>query len=83
MKFLVLGRNGYLGSKIINELREKEIENMVKKADSPGGKLWIYGAGMGGKILARCLDEHKIPVKGFLDRGIKRCNILYLSVEEG
>lgn len=28
----------------------------------------IYGAGTGGKILAECLTEYKIPVSGFVDK---------------
>lgn len=41
--------------------------NKIQEA-SKGRKLWIYGAGSGGKILAECLAEYDIPIYGFLDR---------------
>lgn len=34
---------------------------------SDGKKLWIYGAGVGGEILASVLDEKRINFEGFVD----------------
>ena len=41
------------------------------KNESKNRRLWIYGAGMGGEILADCLSERDIPVCGFLDMNAK------------
>lgn len=55
------------------------------KECSKGKKLWIYGAGKGGKILLDCLKEYNVPVYGFLDKDaetIRECEgILVKSVK--
>ncbi len=39
---------------------------------SQGRKLWIYGAGKGGKIVKQVLDDFDIQVQGFIDKDAKR-----------
>lgn len=78
-------RFAYASDEEVDELFEQEFE--VEKADfkklcyrnikkikdmSMGRDLWIYGAGLGGGILAECLEEHDIPICGFLDREAKK-----------
>ena len=63
------------------ELCQQNMENIRESAK--GRDLWIYGAGLGGGILAECLTECKIPICGFLDREAKNIqNKMGLDVKE-
>lgn len=55
------------------DFRELCCKNMERiRSSSEGRDLWIYGAGLGGGILAECLEKYKIPVCGFIDREAKK-----------
>lgn len=74
-------RFAYAAEEELDELLKQELEfekqefkelcrrNLSKiESSAKGCQLWIYGAGMGGKVLAECLKEQNIPVCGFLDK---------------
>ena len=78
-------RFAYASDEEVDELFEREFEaekvefkelccqNMDKiKNSSAGRDLWIYGAGLGGEILAECMAEYKVSVCGFLDKEAKK-----------
>lgn len=61
-----------LEKKFFKELCSRSIEK-VKKL-SKVYKLWIYGAGAGGKISARYFRSHSLSVHGFLDQNAEKIN---------
>lgn len=82
-------RFAYASDEELDELLEREMEMVDRKfknlcqqnierirEESKGRRLWIYGAGIGGKILAECLTEADIPIQGFLDKQAKQIGII-------
>ena len=55
-------------------ISDKDFENICRKKlsiiqeKSFGKKIWIYGAGIGGKIIKKVFDENNIEYGGFVDK---------------
>lgn len=49
---------------------ERYLENPKKK------KIWIYGAGFGGKVLLQTLEEYGIGIEGFVDKNAENIKSL-------
>ena len=48
------------------ELCEKKLDRIVENAK--GRKIYIWGAGIGGRIVKGICQEHKIKIYGFCDK---------------
>ncbi len=59
-----------LEEKIFEELFLENLDKVKKKLE--GNKLWIYGAGAGGRIAVKHFREHNIPICGMLDQNAEK-----------
>lgn len=63
-------------------LCKAKLETIADRAKNK--KIWIYGAGVGGKILKRAFEDFHIDIAGFIDRrfdGLKKVdNALVISI---
>ncbi|MCM1089530.1 MAG: hypothetical protein NC413_01705 [Muribaculum sp.] len=84
-----LERFAYAGDEELDELLKREMEMVDRqfqelcqqnieriRRESKGCSVWIYGAGVGGKILKECLKGAGIPIQGFLDRQAKQIGVI-------
>ncbi len=64
----VLEQEQAIEKKEFEVLCRQKIEEIKTLSECCQGGLYLYGAGKGGQILAECLAEHGIIVRGILDK---------------